>query len=209
MNPDFWKKRWSEGQTGFHLPHPHPALLREWASFKVTPGAPVLVPLCGKSLDIRWISEQGHPVTGVELSELACAAFFQEQGLTPTVTQDGDFVRYQSGNITLLQGNFFDLPVGQWEAVYDRAALIALPPVLRGRYAARIRALTKRILLITMDYPQAERDGPPFAVSAGEIESLYAATFTLHRLEQVDLRAQTPERWGALSWAVEEVWRLE
>ena len=41
----------------------------------------VFVPLCGKSLDMVWLLEQGFSVTGCEISELAVQQFFTENSI--------------------------------------------------------------------------------------------------------------------------------
>ena len=139
----------------------------------------VLVPLCGKTLDLAWLVAQGQPVLGVELSPIAVEALFCEQGLVPEVTDESPFRRYRSGALEVLCGDFFDLTqahLGAVDAVYDRASLIALPPETRRGYAAHLMGLLSpetRILLITLDYDQAQMAGPPFAVAAGEVRDLF------------------------------------
>jgi thiopurine S-methyltransferase len=79
--------------------------------------------------------------------------------------------------------------------VYDRASLIALPPDVRERYADHLLSILPRaaqMLLITLNYPQQEMTGPPFAVSANEVEALYHERFTIRPLSQMDVLAQEP-----------------
>ena len=78
MNPEFWIDRWQSGRIGFHQDAVHPELRDRWSELGLSPGATVLAPLCGKSLDMRWLAERGHRVVGIELSELAVRAFFEE-----------------------------------------------------------------------------------------------------------------------------------
>jgi thiopurine S-methyltransferase len=209
MEPDFWLERWQRGQIGFHAAAPHPRLLEAWPTLGVRPGARVLVPLSGKSLDLRWLADAGHDVVGVELSPLACRAFFDEQGWTPTVTREGPYTAWRAGRVTILEGDVFELPedLGA-QAVYDRAATVALPPDLRTRYAALLaRALPAGapMLLVAFDYPQEERAGPPFAVPEAEVRRLYGDAFTLQRLAHEPL---ADERGWGLSRLAEDTWRL-
>jgi thiopurine S-methyltransferase len=179
MNPDFWHSRWKESRTGFHRETANPAL-EHWDAPE---GAHVLVPLCGKSVDLHWLAERGHRVTGVELSPLACEQFFAEAGLSPQKDQLGPFVRWSSGPYTLLQGDVFAL-TGTFDAVYDRAALVALPPEMRQRYAEVIRRVVKGTgLLVTFEYPQQEYGGPPFSVPEEEV----MRHFTAERLAERDM----------------------
>lgn len=80
MHEDFWRARWSRNEIGFHLPEVNPWLLRHWP--RASRGR-VLVPLCGKSLDMTWLAGQGLQILGVELMETAVQAFFAEQGWCP------------------------------------------------------------------------------------------------------------------------------
>lgn len=193
MEPGFWHERWARNQTGFHLPEVNPYLLRHWPGLGVASGAQVLVPLCGKSLDLVWLASVGHRVMGVELSEKAVEAFFTEQGLTPQISQRGAFKVYQAGSIELWCGDFFALDAGavaDCRALYDRAALIALPPLMREQYAehlSRILAGGSRGLLITLDYEQSQKAGPPFAVSDEEVQLLLGTQWSPEVLEQQDI----------------------
>ncbi|WP_421525794.1 thiopurine S-methyltransferase [Pseudomonas yamanorum] len=197
MEPGFWHERWARNQTGFHLPEVNPYLLRHWPGLGVASGAQVLVPLCGKSLDLVWLASVGHRVMGVELSEKAVEEFFSEQELTPQISQRGAFKVYHAGAIELWCGDFFSLDAGavaDCRALYDRAALIALPPLMREQYAAHLNGLLaqgSRGLLITLDYEQSQKAGPPFAVSDEEVQLLLGAQWSPEVLEQQDILGQS------------------
>ncbi|MEC9482770.1 MAG: thiopurine S-methyltransferase, partial [Halomonas sp.] len=150
-----WLARWREGRIGFHLSEPHPALERHWSALGGVPGSKVLVPLCGKSLDMRWLAERGHPVLGIELAAEAIEQFLSEgQGAISRYHQ-GHFHVYRQGSVELWCGDFFHLHIDQAheiQAFYDRAALIALPPATRQRYAFHLAQLLPpgaRGLLVT------------------------------------------------------------
>ena len=157
----------------------------------------MLVPLCGKSLDLVWLESQGYPVMGVELSEQAVEAFFSEQGLVPHVSHKGVFKVYQAGQIELWCGDFFSLDAQALvgcRGIYDRAALIALPPLMRAQYAEHLNALLPsgcQGLLVTLDYDQAQKAGPPFAVSDEEVQVLLAPHWALERLEERDILGES------------------
>ena len=175
----FWQTRWQRGETGFHLPRPHPKLVTLWPPFAPDPAASVFVPLCGKSLDMVWLAERGHAVIGVELSELAVKAFFAEQGLVPVQQQQGALTRFSAGRYTIYCGDFFAMSaehVAGCEHIYDRAALIALPESMRKPYVQHLRSLLPQaqLLLITLVYPQNQMAGPPFSVPPEEVAALYA-----------------------------------
>lgn len=214
MQADFWHRRWTKNEIGFHLETVNPHLQREWAQLPVPAGATVLVPLCGKSLDMAWLAGQGLRVIGVELSALAVAAFFREQGLEPVLRQQGAFAVWEAQGVTILCGDFFALQpadLADVSIVYDRASLIALPPAMRAAYVAHLRRLLPQasILLITLDYEQEQMDGPPFAVSAAEVEGFYAAGYDLAVLGVYDVLADSPRfRDKGLTRLEERVYRL-
>lgn len=198
MDPDFWHQRWREGRIGFHQDKPTPLLLEHWPVLELAPGSQVFVPLAGKSLDLAWLAAQGHRVLGVELSPLAVAQFFAEHGLTPQVHDSRYGRHYRAGEIELICGDVFGLDadvLADCAAVYDRAALIALPPPLRRRYVHELHALLPagcRGLLITLEYPQHEKQGPPFAVPETEVRDLYDRDWRVETLERRGILAQQP-----------------
>ncbi|RVV99182.1 thiopurine S-methyltransferase [Mesobaculum littorinae] len=192
MDANFWHDRWQKGQTGFHEGRANGLLTRHWEAIGLPPGATVLVPLCGKSVDMWWLRDRGARVIGAELSEKAVARFFDEAGVTPTRVPAGALTRWEGDGVAILEGDVFDLdartlgPVG---AVYDRAALVALPQPLRRRYAAHIAGITGAApqMLITFAYDQAAMDGPPFSVDAAEVAACHGGTYACAALETRDV----------------------
>lgn len=209
MHADFWQGRWARGEIGFHLDQVHPALLRHWSRLNLPKDAKVLVPLCGKSLDLAWLAGQGFKVLGVELSQKAVEAFFSEHKLDAEISQHGAFSVYRSGALEIYCGDIFALTaddVAACQGIYDRAALIALPPPMRQRYAAHLSAILPagcQQLLVTLVYDQAQMDGPPFAVSDAEVSALYASSWQLELLEAKKVAATNP-RMRELGLQLEE-----
>jgi thiopurine S-methyltransferase len=180
MNTDFWLARWSKHEIGFHQPRFNEYLTRYWPTLGIERGALVFVPLCGKTLDMRWLREHaGQRVLGNEIARNACTEFFNEWGVAPAQSKQGPFESFEAGGINILCGDFFALrsnDLVEVRAVFDRAALIALPADMRIAYADKLQAtLPQRtpILLIAPDYSQHEMAGPPFAVGEAEIRTLF------------------------------------
>ena len=202
MDPEFWHQRWQARQIGFHQDAPTPLLLRHWPALQVAPGATVFVPLAGKSLDMAWLAAQGHRVLGVELSQRAVDDFFAEHGLQPEVEITRYGIHHRAGGIELICGDAFGLDaelLRDCAGVFDRAALIALPPALRARYAGELYAALPagcRGLLVTLEYPQHERDGPPFSVPESEVHALYDGEWNIELRER---RPIPPEHPGFVS----------
>ncbi|MCW9031213.1 MAG: thiopurine S-methyltransferase [Gammaproteobacteria bacterium] len=192
MEADFWHDRWENNLTGFHLDEVNQYLKASWSVLDLKPGARVFVPLCGKSLDLIWLAEQGYEVIGIELSPLAVQAFFTENNLTAEQTAVNGLEYWKSGKISLYCGDFFALTaqiLGKVDAVYDRASLIALPPAMREEYAAKLTEITQSApkLLVTLEYEQAKMDGPPFSVSENEVKALYEANYQVKLLTAQDV----------------------
>lgn len=202
MNPDFWHQRWQDNQIGFHQDAPTPLLLKHWPALGIAPDARVFVPLAGKSLDMAWLAAQGHRVLGVELSKLAVEQFFAENSLDPDVRESVHGTHFVAGGIEIVCGDAFaldDAALRDCGAVFDRAALIALPPELRVRYANALYAKLPsgcRGLLVTLEYPQAEREGPPFSVPESEVRALFDRDWIVEVLER---RPIPPEHPGFVS----------
>ncbi|MCV2222767.1 thiopurine S-methyltransferase [Pseudomonas mercuritolerans] len=215
MQPEFWYKKWDSNQIGFHQAEANPYLQRYWTELAIAPSARVLVPLCGKSLDLLWLAGQGHQVIGVELAEKAVEEFFSEHQLQPQISEKGAFKVYRSDAIELWCGDFFALTAGDvvgCTALYDRAALIALPDVMRQRYAAHLQHLLApevKGLVITLDYDQTQIPGPPFAVTDDEVQRLLGEGWQVDELEQQDVLAESPKFLQAgAEWLVERVYRV-
>ena len=198
MNPEFWHERWEKGEIGFHQRDFNRHMQGFINRLGVQAGAHVLVPLCGKSLDMSWLTDQGYRVTGIEISELAVQDFFADNGLAhETIDRSGALV-YQGENIDICVTDFFtvekkDVPLV--DAVYDRASLIALPPDMRLDYAKHLTSLIGsgiRSLLVTLDYPQEEMRGPPFSVMPAEVEQLFGSQYRINRLHSEDCLVNEP-----------------
>lgn len=219
MDPNFWLERWARKETGFHQQHTNEYLQRYWPQLAVPEGTTVFVPLCGKSLDMLWLHRQGYPVLGVEVARAAVSGFFEEWRADVQVTSLGVFERWNAGGeqgITVLCGDFFELAsplMAHVGAVFDRAALIALPPQMRRSYARKLLEILPAqipMLLITLDYRQDEMSGPPFAVGDREVRELFG-TSRVECLDEVDVTASAESerfRQRGVSRMLERVYRI-
>jgi thiopurine S-methyltransferase len=198
LQPDFWHERWRSGQIGFHQAAVDLHLQQYWPSLDLKSNSRVLVPLCGKSLDLLWLRDRGHCVTGVEISAIALEAFLVEHGVSARRRLGATFDTYEAEKLELFRGDFFSLTatlLSPIAAVYDRAALISWTSELRDRYVAHVTALTAagaQTLLVTLEYPQSQMKGPPFSVAALDVERLYAPNHRIQELSRLDILAQEP-----------------
>ncbi len=192
METLFWHKRWKDKQIGFNQTVTNQHLMSFWHKLAIKKNTQVLVPLCGKSIDMLWLQEQGHDVFGIELSGDAVKDFFIENKRQVNEIKHTVFQVSESDNIQLYQGDFFQLTnqdCAGVSAVYDRAALIALPKQMRQEYVEHLFKILPEqapILLITMEYEQSKMAGPPFSVTEQEVLELYAENYKVVKLEQVN-----------------------
>lgn len=209
MDASFWHAKWERNEIGFHGSEAHSLLVAHFEALALPPGSRIFLPLCGKTLDIHWLLAQGHRVVGAELSPLAIQQLFAELGVEPTVSRVGTLDRYSIEDLDVYVGDIFDVTaeiLGPVDAVYDRAALVALPPAMRPRYTAHLRAITREApqLLICFEYDQSQHAGPPFSIEGDEVRQHYEGSYHLTRLAQVDvpggLKGKCP--------ATEGVWLL-
>lgn len=188
---NFWLERWQKNEIGFHSSDIQPALIKHWPALQVSPGARVFVPLCGKSLDMVWLADQGCTVVGAELSPLAVTAFFEDRGLSPATRAQGSLTVQSTGPYELWCGDYFALTKDEIRSsvAYDRAALVAMPPELQTRYAAKLAELLPvgaKVLLVGLDYDPKEMQGPPFNLSQARVRDLFSDEFEVTLIEARD-----------------------
>lgn len=217
MNAEFWHSRWQEKRIGFNQSAVNPLLMSYFKQLNVKAGSRIFVPLCGKSIDMAWLAAQGYDVVGVELVETAVQAFFTEQNISPTVHQHADnpAIKYYQGQLSgqtiiLWVADIFALTtedIGSVKAVYDKAALIALPADMRVQYSAQMYQLSANApqFIITLTYDQSKKSGPPFSISSEQIQQYYGNNYHISELES------EPTSIGSVPelTASEHVWLLK
>lgn len=209
MDSQYWHRKWESNDIAFHEREAHPLLVRHWEALRLKEGARVFVPLCGKTVDIHWLLGQGFRVVGAELSRIAVEQLFADLGLAPEVTVEGEVLRYCAGKLDVYAGDIFAVSaevLGEVDAVYDRAALVALPEGVRDRYAKHLAAITRRAtqLVICFEYDQSVMQGPPFAIEGEALGTLYGEAYRLESLERAELVGGLKGKVAA----VENAWLL-
>ncbi|MEM4988317.1 thiopurine S-methyltransferase [Collimonas sp. H4R21] len=210
MEASFWHEKWKRGEINFHQSEANPLLTVHFEKLNLAKGSRVFLPLCGKTHDIAWLLASGYRVAGAELSGQAINELFKELGLAPTISEAGKLTRYSADDIDIWVGDIFDVSaeyLGPINAIYDRAALVALPADMRKRYASHLMQITGAApqLLISYVYDQSKIDGPPFSVTEDEVRQHYGAAYQLMPVEVKDVA-------GGLKGKVastETVWLLQ
>lgn len=192
MELSYWESRWKKDKTGFHMPGGYTGLRAHWHALDLPDRPKTLVPLCGKTEDLLFLESQNGIVTGVEISEKAILEFFDEHNRTFNNQKKAGFNIYKSGSIELWQGDFIRFPAQEspYDLIYDKAALVALPPDKRPSYVEHLlncAGSVGQILLHHFIYPQKEMSGPPFSVTGEEIENYFSEKYRIQTLEKQTL----------------------
>jgi len=205
---DEWLNRWKSGQTGWHEAGGNAALRKFWP--RLAAGNRVLVPLCGKTHDLLWLAQQGLEVTGVELSDMAARAFFVETGMSFEIESYGTLLCFRGVEqaVSIVCGDYFQFSDKPFDALYDRAALVALPPELRPGYVAHTKTLLKPDavqVLITLEYDQSRANGPPYSVLPDEVNTYWPG---LQRAGDLSALNNMPPKFrdAGVNEFVEAVW---
>lgn len=217
MEISYWQSRWQNNKTGWHMDEVFPLLKTFWPRLQIKPGTSVLVPLCGKSLDLDWLAAQGHHVIGVDVSKKAINEVMDRLEATFTESTKGNLTCYTSDTMTLWWGDFMKLRrawLPDIAAIYDKAALIALPPEQRSHYASHLQKLVEPetpMLLNCFEYKQEEMSGPPFAVFYKELQQLYGNRYHIKQLHERSLLNELSnfKRRGLQSYLTEKIYYLQ
>ena len=144
------------------------------------------------------------------MSEIAIEQLFMELGVEPKISKAGEVRHYSAKNIDIFVGNIFDLHsnmLGPVDAIYDRAALVAMPREVRNRYTAHLTEITNKApqLLISFEYDQSLMEGPPFSVDIEEVNQHYRDSYNLSLIVSTNV----PGGLKGICPARENVWLLK
>jgi len=207
----FWNERWVNNQIGFHQGKPHSSLVKFIDVFKGH--KKVLVPLCGKTLDMIFLRDQGFEVIGVEFSELAILDFIKENKLSMKKSSEKHFQVYRGEGLTLYQGDFFNLTKEDLSGVtacYDRASMVAFDDQERLRYSDFLKRTAvdlKKCLVIVFNYGPVP-GGPPYSVVDEEISKLYGDAFTIHLCNEENFPLREALKDRGATFEKEKTWEF-
>jgi thiopurine S-methyltransferase len=186
---NLWVERWKRREIGFNQAEANAFMVEHFDALNLKNGTTVFVPLCGKTVDISWILAKGHAVVGVELSEQAVKELFEELGIVPNVSDEEDLILYSAKNLKIFVGDVFKLNakmLGNIDATYDRAALVALSKEVRVAYTAHLREITNHApqLLLCFEYDQSLMNRTPYSVDECEVKEHYSEHYGLELLRR-------------------------
>lgn len=199
VEKSFWKDSWDEGgyKTSFHKLDVHAYLFKHLPPPKLS-NKKVLIPLCGKSVDLIYFREYAAQVIGVEFIHKAVNQFFEEQKLP--FTKAGNF--FLADKLTIINSDFFNVSVddiGHIDLIYDRACLVALPPQLRFRYIQKIEELLpmgSQQFINTLEYFPTKLE-PPFSIPPTQVRDYYGYSHHIEHVESENVENHGLKRaWG-------------
>ena len=188
MEAEFWHKLWDTNNIGFHNEEVNKLFLNNFPKLDLKRNSKVFIPLCGKTVDIKWLLNNGFCVIGVELNENAIKELFSYLKLEASVKTIGSFTLYSSTNIDIYVGDIFELDkiiLGKIDFIYDRGAIVALPDEMRKKYTSLLVSITANApqLLISYEYDQNLMKGPPFSVKEIHLKDYYGAYYNIEPME--------------------------
>ena len=210
MDASFWHQKWEKNEIAFHQSEANPLMVKYFSELSLAEGSRIFIPLCGKTHDIAWLLTNDYCVAGAELSKIAIEQLFAELGVVPKKSSIGKLEHYSATNIDVFVGDIFDLSrnlLGPVNAIYDRAALVALPLEMRKQYTNHLMQITGKApqLLISYVYDKSAIDGPPFSISNEEVKQHYADSYELTHIASVDVSGGMKGKCAA----IENVWLLK
>lgn len=183
LSPSFWDERFERGFTPWDrggVPH---AL----AAFVAARQQPLrtLIPGCGAAYELAYLSEHGWDATAIDFSPAAVATAKAAVGQWHERVVQADFFAWQ--------------PPKPLDLIYERAFLCALPRAMWPQVAARWAALlAPGALLAGFFFFDDAPKGPPFGISAAQLDALLAPYFLCIDDARVDDSIpvfQGKERW--------------
>lgn len=193
MDVSYWKKRWLDGQTGWHENEVHPLLIKYYDFLSLSLKKHFFFPLCGKTLDLDWILSKNHTTTGVEASEIAIKEVENRLKVSFKKAAYQNFTKHTFGNLTLMQGNYFDLDttlIDPIDVVFDRGAFVAIHPNQRKKYIEMYNKLLTHesiILLVAYQYNENASTNPPYSLSELQIRALMEPDFDIEICESEEI----------------------
>ena len=195
MTHEQWTQAWDKGTIGWHKDKVDAILqkyLKQLCGDKES--ISILVTLCGKSLDLPWLADQGHSVVGCELAELAGKQLFEENNIPFSVTAIDDFKVFSATDkkLKFYAGDFFKVSaslVGTFDVIWDHNAFGAVSPSDRSCYIELLSSLLLpggKILLSNWEYDQSKRNIAPYSLNSEQIKEYFGAQFEVKLLERMD-----------------------
>lgn len=205
MEAEFWHKLWESNNIGFHNKEVNKLFLKNFIQLDINKESRVFIPLCGKTVDIKWLLDHSYSVVGAELNENAIIELFNYLKLEPTIKTIGSLTLYSSTKIDIYVGDIFELDksiLGNVDIIYDRGAIVALPSAMRERYTSFLASITENTpqLVICYEYNQNLMDGPPFSVKESQLKDYYSEYYDFKLMAAIKPKAFSELEMSETVW---------
>lgn len=170
-NKEFWEQKYGKGDTGWDIGCISTPL-KEYIDQLTDKDLKILIPGAGNAYELLYLVEKGF--TNVFVIDIA------RQPLENIKKRMPYFPEHQ-----ILEGNFFDLALNNFDLILEQTFFCALDPGLRPAYVNKMKQLLKpsgKLAGLLFNFPLTE-SGPPFGGSATEYRSLFKAYFKIKTLE--------------------------
>lgn len=207
MSKNTWEDCWSVGKTFFHRSAYHPMLVEHIE--KLINGRSnlvIFIPLCGKSLDIKYLYDLGHTVVGVEGAKSPIEEFFGEHNLEFTKSDcpsvNGSVYKNGDNRIRIYHGDMFDFngkDEVKFSGVWDRGSFGAINKTDRPKYVELLTSMVTedcQYLLNTYDYNPEQFSGPPHCFTDEEMLGYWGHKWNITRIHYEDVNNDSKREKG-------------
>lgn len=196
---DWHKRYWEDNNLYFHCEEPHDMLVKFYDRICGERNERIFLPLCGKSVDLMWLANRGHEVVGLEFSDIAVKAVFEESNQEYNVLTQDNFDVYKAKNVplTIYKGDFFLITnklLGKFDAVWDRGGFTAIEAERRSEYVKILLTLlqeTGKVLLFSVNFDTSSYGGPPYPASIENVKDYFGNC----KVEEIDQEVTPRSQW--------------
>lgn len=171
LNRDFWEQKYEDGDMGWDIGYISTPL-KEYIDQLTDKNLKILIPGAGNGYELLYLVENGF--SNVFVIDIAKQPLEHIKSRIPNFPQDH-----------LLEGDFFDLELNNFDLILEQTFFCALDPGLRKSYVLKMKQLLKpsgKLTGLLFNFPLT-KSGPPFGGSIAEYKLLFKEHFNIKILE--------------------------
>ncbi|NKI27797.1 methyltransferase domain-containing protein [Arenibacter sp. 6A1] len=171
LNKEFWEDRYISQDTGWDIGHISTPL-KSYIDQLRDKTIKILIPGAGNGYEAVYLAEQGF--CNITVIDIAKPPLEQLRGRLK-----------EADAVTLIEGDFFDLELSDFDLILEQTFFCALDPSLRPAYVRKMKQLLKpkgKLAGLLFNFPLTE-SGPPFGGDQKEYKMLFSKDFTIKVLE--------------------------
>lgn len=168
---EFWESKYRNGNLGWDIGYASPPLTT-YVDQLEDKNIKILIPGAGNAYELMYLVEQGFK--NVYIVDIAKAPLERIKAQLPSYPKD-----------QLIEGNFFDLELSDFDLILEQTFFCAIPPKLRAQYVLKIKELLKqggKLVGLFFIFPLSE-SGPPYGGSVEEYQALFSEYFNFKVME--------------------------